>query len=1352
MIKYLYFLLIITLSTSKCFAELSNSNFVHLSSKDGLSQNSIYSIYMDRKNYIWIGSGMGLNRFNGSQFEIISPSGGNELENFKYSFISKIAEDNDGNIWILSSRKLYRYNYETNEAQCYINNNSSLLISSNGEIYTGTPDGLYKYIKSEDTFVKIETGNNWHSLTSEQKGVLYLIDNKWLYIYHTITKKIERYRFPIENVSINIHSNFHSSSYFDPNNTLWIITQADGCYVLKEGDKQITKWDDPKLQELLSGYCSSIAGDGTSIFFSTGYYGLIAYDPIHKKILNIKNKPNSNINISQNNLSVLSVDRFGDLWIGTKTSGINYLSNYHSDFKFFNHAKGLESGMGNIGSFADFDQAIYVGSEGSLLRIIKKSFEVDVAPIQNAPLNTFEKTGVKFIKKQDSERLWLAPYMRGLHLYNIKSGRIEKSFTQNIVGEIKDLFTDKNGKTWIAGVLGLGYINPQDKEIRKVTAIDNYLKTQSLRFSSMVQHSNGNLYISSMGHGIIIYNPTNDTVIQLTPQNSSWMPDLNISAILFDIEKKLWIGTFRKGVFCFDTVTDKVIHSFNQDNGLPSNSIRALTEANDGSIWVTTPNSITQIDANRKLKIYNNKNGFPIEETNFNSLYFTSNGKLWIGGNNGFTLFSPSILIKNIVAPKINLTSLTIQNSPQEEEKINKQIRNITQKEFTITIKYNSFPLLINFNALNYIYPAMNQYVYQLKGVSDDWNNIGNNRSITIPTLQSGKYAFHIKVANNDGVWDEEGIKLYIKVLPPFWFSWWAYIIYLIILAELIFAYLRYYKTKTTLVHEAQIQLINHQNTERAYNERLELYTNFSHELRTPLTLIIGPVKDLIENQENKQHQFLLTHILKNANRMLFLVNQLMDYRRLEKGKLQVNKQNLDLVLLCKNAHTSFSQLAKNKQIDFILDPHASPIVFAFDESLMESLLSNLISNAFKYTPNKGKIAIRTEKSLLNNLEYSWQNELSNFPLREEYIQIVISDTGTGIAAEHLEHIFTPFFKIQTAESKKIQQGTGIGLSFCNQIVNLHEGIIIVKSKQEEGSTFRVILPYEQLNVEFQLLDEQQTDEDVKINESLTKLGTPIKFDQDEGFTILVVEDNPEINEYICSHLRGKYTVLSAENGQQALQIIQKEEITLIISDIMMPIMDGNEFCVHLKSELSTSHIPIILLTARTAEEHIIEGYQNLADDYITKPFSMNILFARIDNLIRRYLSQRIILASSTSLPIENSGWQTLDLKFMKKVYEYIDQNIADSNLNLEDLCDLMYISKVHLNRKIKALTALTPGKFIVAQRFKRAILLMKEGETSITEIAYSCGFSDPTYFSRCFKSEYNISPSEYLKKFHVEK
>lgn len=1317
-----------------------NYSFINYSTREGLSQNYVNSIFMDSRGYVWICTNFGLNKFNGNKFQKYNSDG--TTSTIDNDIVQNIVEGKDGILWVLTENKINKFDYIKNKFKFYPINATSIIAYKNGSIWATSKRGLELYNEKTDQFNLFDSAFvNCTLEDKDDKNNLYLLCRNILLIYNTKSKRCSTYIIPV----IQHLVDKRNSLYVDSKYNVWIATPTNGCYKLDGKTHQFSTINNKKLNQLVSGECGDISGNREYLYFATAFNGLIAYNTLKNSVSEVSVETNPKSKIIQNNLNHIYVDKFGGLWLGTADYGVEYMSPYANSFEFYNGNQSSGT-FKTIGQFEEYGDEIFIGSEKGLLH--KNNFSTKIETIlisfQANPGAKSFKAG-KFIKKENETQLWMSYYNNGLHLSDLKKKKVVLSIYDDKFYFVKNIVKDSKNRNWILSRTDFGLIDAAEKRIRTDNAVERVIKKTPLNFYTMVVGDDQCIYIGSKERGILKYYPEGDSCVNFNTKNTKWIKHNFISALYIDSKKNLWVGTYGGGI-CRYSPSTREYKNYDINSGLINNCISGITEDKNHTIWCSSINGISSINPNDKIKNFSQKNGYPINQASPQSIKCLSNNQIIVGGNNGFCIFSPSEFKTNNIIPQLEFSKISIQGEEKEEGKINAAIRDNSKTEYNITIRHNSFPIEIEYSTIAFAYPEANKYAYKLKGVSNDWIDIGNKKSFTIYALNSGKYTFTVKACNNDEVWNETGISLNIHVEPPFWLTWFAFLLYMLIIFGIITIYLRYYKIKLNLENDIKIKQLEKSKIEQFYEKKLVLFTNFSHELRTPLTLISGPIDQLLkEPDHNKRNKYLLNLIKSNSDRLLIFVNQLMDLRKMETGNYRLKKGTYNFITFATKVITDFSNLAESRGIQLELETKEADINFTFDKQLLESVFFNLLSNAFKFTPQNGRITIKMALVSFNTLSEDTKTRLRLRSLNhDQYVEISVSDTGKGIEPEHLEQVFNRFYQTEEGSANLTNsKGTGVGLHLSNQIINLHDGIIFAQSNKPNGTTFKIYIPFVQ---EIEL-----SDIILETNPALPAIepdyiDLPENKNQKSSFTILVVEDNPEIRQYICQHLSNYYKVIEAENGQEALDIILNKNISLVISDVMMPIMDGLELCKKIKNNIEINDIPIILLTARTADEHIIQGYEMNADDYISKPFNMDILLARVKNILHKNILIR--QKYSTHINVENKDTEALSLdeKFLQKVYLLINKNIEESTFELEDICKEIGISKVHLNRKIKSLTGLTPAKLILKIRLNKAQQLIARGERSITELAYTCGFADANYFSRCFKQEFKVTPSEYFK------
>jgi signal transduction histidine kinase/AraC-like DNA-binding protein len=935
--------------------------------------------------------------------------------------------------------------------------------------------------------------------------------------------------------------------------------------------------------------------------------------------------------------------------------------------------------------------------------------------------------------------------------FNPDSKRITKKI-EGIKGYITDYLECSRQKIWLCvnDTFGLRNFNPETATVEPAHYRNAAGNEMLLPFASCIaEESKGVYWVGTRYVGLFLYNSNTNSVERFYSSTDSVSLKSNyITALHIDGHNNLWIGTYGGGLSLFDRQT-KTFKTYTQAHGLQNLNIYGILEDKAGYLWISTLSGISRFDPTKsEFKNYSKGNGFPLQEMSEHSFSQLDDGRIAAGGNNGFIVFDPLKIKSNQFIPPVLITSFRLLKSEKKEGKPLLEKKFITDGD-KIRLKYDQSSFIIEYTALNYIFPENNKYAYKLEGFDTEWNEVGKQRIAIYTNLNAGNYLFRVKAANNDGVWTEENMSLNIKVLPPPWKTWWAYTIYFFILTGIFFLLMHYLK----LENEFRIKQIEQANMEKVHQLRIRLFTNFSHELRTPLTLILGPMEDLLNRADLMAPvRDSLALIQKNAHRLLYLVNQLMDFRKQESGNMTLKAAEGRINKFVTEVSMAFNELAIRQKIDYEIIGGQTDILMWFDRSLLEKVIFNLLSNAFKNTPPNGKITIELavrQKDELGQLCPS-KFDLLQKCNAEEFVEVVVRNTGKGIPVKELDKIFDPFY--QVSEDGQSAVGTGIGLSLVRGIAELHHGAVCVESAPGEGAAFSVYLPMGKAHltdseIVTDYIGSEHVNHYLPSDESFSDTIPETIDETDKKHTILVIDDNADIRHYIKMQLANFYHVIEASNGKEGLEKAVRQMPDLIISDIMMPEIDGLQLCLKLKNDIHTSHIPIILLTARTTYLQVKEGFDVGADDYITKPFNANMLRIKVNSVISN--RERLRHSFGKKLPFELPASETtsMDEQFLKKIYQIIEKNISNPDFNIEHFSDDIGMSRASLYRKIKSLTNYSPNEFIKNYRLQAAIKYLRETDLSVSEIAYKTGFNDPAYFTNCFKKAHKVSPSEYLQK-----
>lgn len=821
-------------------------------------------------------------------------------------------------------------------------------------------------------------------------------------------------------------------------------------------------------------------------------------------------------------------------------------------------------------------------------------------------------------------------------------------------------------------------------------------------------------------------------IIFKNPSKSAFL--INTVTSVYKDQNHLWIGTSGDGLYKYHIENQSSI-KYGLDDGLVDEFIHSIVKDDSGIFWVSTNKGLSRIDSKSKnIKNFNQEDGLQSNEFNFNASLKTKNGDLLFGGIEGFTVFDPKKIEKDSFIPPLTITSFQLRNNAEN-------IFLETIKD--VTLEHNQNYFTIDYIALDYSKPTKIKYAYILEGFDESWNYVDNKRTVSYTNLKPGNYTFKVKASNTEGDWPTQNmVSFKLKIERAIWETYWAYSFYFIVLFSLFWLIRKYEVLRIKNKHDLEQERLDKDQLKEINKLKLQLFTNISHDFRTPLTLIIGPLEQLIkENKVGDEVQKQLNLMYRNAKTLLELINQLLDFRKSEAGKLTINVRKINLTTFFEDCKLAFEELANRRNIKYKLFVSEKIDNVWFDKIEMKKVVLNILSNAFKFTPRNGIISIKIKPILRN-------------PSR---IEIIIANTGKGIPTEDLENIFDRYF--QLGQKNEFRSGTGVGLALAKDIVELHHGKISVQSKINKGTVFTISL--QSGNEHFKeseiIKDEnfEESENDFNDYNSFTDVqpgwvrakSVVNTFEMNSELnTILIVEDNNEVRNLIYEIFKDSFNVIVATNGIEGLEFSRNYEIDVIVSDLMMPKMDGLEMCENLKSDIRTSHIPVILLTARTSSKVQKKGYETGADIYITKPFNAETLKLQVHNILnsRRSLIEKFkkdILIEPKEITVVSA-----DEEFLNKAMRIIEENFADPDFNVNGFTEKMFMSQSLLYRKIKILTGQSISEFIRTVRLKKACQLLQKTNLPVKNIVYDIGFNDVKYFRKCFSELFHMTPSEYRK------
>ena len=1285
---------------------------------DGLSGNATGDIIQDKKGFIWVASRNGLNRFDGNTFKVFTSKQGDSTSlgsNSVFSLyedrseklwigthkgiyiynpvldrftpfklippgeVRMIRGDYDGGIWFISAYQLYRFDSKTGKVKSYpkVDNTISIHVSHNGKVWAASSNGVIRrYNPETGQFRKYDISGLVGGNEVFTNMVMQSVSDSALLI-----------------------GNMKRVLLFDY--TKGTIADLSG----QTGQK-----DDIHIH--------TIFDNGGGEYWLGSESGLFILDLKRKKMNHITKQKYDAYSITDNIINGIFKDREGGIWVSTQFGGLNYTSSEFNRFKKYFPQPG-NSISGNLIHEICKDQygKLWIGTEDAGLNQLDlktghfKSFLPDGKKGSIAYRNLHGLVA-------DGDKLWIGTYEHGLDVMDLKTQKVVRHYntsSRNSFGSnfIVTLYKTRESEILVGTWSGLYKYNRGSDDFTRMAFFDAQVQ-------SIHQDRQGTLWVASYGGGIFYFNPKTNRKgrIQYKAGKADGLPDNYINSLYQSKDENLWFCT-EHGLSRYNPVTEK-FKNYRIEDGLPDNQVFRVLEDDLGNFWISTSRGLSMLDSKTgKFTNYNESNGLPSSQFNYNSSFKGGDGTLFFGTVAGLISFKPASFVKNRYVPPVYITGIQANN--QELNMRDKDSPLTASPIYTgwIRLPYDRSSLSFDVAALSYVIPEMNSYKYQMKGLDPQWFTLQKDRKISFSKLPPGRYVFRIKGSNNDQVWNSRETRLNIDILPPWWATTWAYLLYGSIVAAVAIIVFRYYHLAMEEKNKREIETIEIGKEREIYNAKIDFFTNVAHEIRTPLTLIKMPLDKLLANKSSDAETTeSLTMINKNANRLIDLTNQLLDFRKAEANNFSLNFTKTDINELLSDVFATFRPVAEQKNIAYKIELPRITLQAYVDHEACKKIISNLINNAVKYADSQVKV------------------KLLPFNSDDLLFHVEFSNDGLMISNENKDRIFEPFYRI---EANQKQEGTGIGLPLARSLAELHKGKLEIKQQDMQHNTFLLSLPIHQ-DYEMDLTGESQdVSSDYFLTDQTNEVADPAKP------MIMIVEDNVEILHYLSRELSASYNIIRAMDGQQAIGIMQSENIQLVISDIMMPVMDGIQLCRKMKNDVQFSHIPIILLTAKNSINSKIEGLEVGADAYIEKPFSLDHLTAQITNLINNRNIIKEYFARSPLTHIKGIAFSKADKKFLEQLNTIIYERIADNNLDVDLLSSMMNMSRPTLYRKIKGISDMTPHELINLSRLKRAAELLAENKYKINEVADMVGYTIPTNFSRDFQKQFGVSPSSYV-------
>ncbi|NDV95121.1 hybrid sensor histidine kinase/response regulator [Dysgonomonas sp. 521] len=1339
--------------------------FKHLGVNEGLSNSQINNITKDSQGFMWFSTTYGLNRYDGYTFKVFTRNS-KDPYSLPDNHVEDVQENNDGLLWVHTRRSGYVYFDPVKETfhpagpllekRYGIPDSPYLMfIDKEKNIWSYAYNGTHYYdIKEEKLyFYPIEQkfkeqGVGLASVMEDENSIILFYSNGYFEYVDRKTKKITHRNWQLIDTAKT--KSWKYGMLIDADGDYWVYGD-EGIWLYYTAEN---RWEYISARKdspyVLSGnHVMDIKKDAKNqIWIAINHGGI---NIINKNLHTIKYLQNEIFNersILQNSVNKLYCDDNGGVWVGYYKRGISYYN--ESIFKFrtdhlseFNRIKNFTPDVNVITE--DKQANLWVGTSNGLVFINRETGERKLYQHEPGRNSLSGDVIVSMLKAKDG-KTWIGTFRNGLNVYDGQTFTHYRHHPENPNSLVNDniwsLAEGSNGYIWI-GTLGNG-LQGLDPHTGKFT----YLPKPGTGFdteyiTSICMGRDGNVYMAT-SNGITVYSPSTNTFEKwlTNKKGTQTLSHQTLNEIYEDSRGLLWIAT-AEGLNIYDRKKDEIILPVN-DLPLANEIIQAIIEDNNKNMWITTTSSIFNIMVNTDPRTgvytyishrYGELDGLQGQQFNSRAIAKTFRGEIIAGGVQGLSFFVPEGLKYNNSTPKIEFTGLQLFNQEVKIDSVYNGNQILTQSlnhTESIRLKYKQNVFSISFSAMNYILPEKTRYMYILEGFNQDWLTTDVN-NLTYTNLAPGEYTLKVKAINSDGFSNHEISELKIVIEPPFWASPIAYIIYIIIVIGILLLarrqILRNERDKFKLVQIEQEAQQKHEIDDM----KLRFFTNISHELRTPLTLIISPLENVIKQTANGDQKNKLEMVHRNAMRLLGMVNQLLDFRKSDVKGHQINPAQGDIIDFIHNVSNSFSEYSEKKNIRLFFFSAVKELFMIFDEDKMNKIIMNLLSNAFKFTPEGGRVDVSLD----------WLPATDEQP---EQLEIKISDTGIGIKDEDKKLIFERFYQVQQKEGQKTD-GSGIGLHLVKEFVSLHNGAITVLDNVGKGSVFIITIPIVRAQVT-QAPEVKPLQESMEIPAEISSIDdrpvNSVEQAMRELPLILIVDDNEDFRLFMRDSLVSEYRVEVAADGAKAWAMIPELQPDIIVSDVMMPEMDGNELSRLVKTDIRTSHIPLILLTARSAKEQKLEGLESGADDYITKPFDFDILNLRIKKLLQLRQKRQENFNPQIEIAPSEITITSLDEKLIKKAIQYVEDNISRSELSVEELSGELSMSRVHLYKKILSITGKTPVEFIRIIRLKRAAQYLRESQQTVSEIAYQTGFSNPKFFRKYFKEEFGILPSDY--------
>ena len=1347
-----------------CLLRAQADSLIFYPIKGDISQSTITFIHQDSLGFLWLGTRYGLNKYDGQTFQqfyasddsttlpnntlsgsyvtpdgfwVSSRSGASYYDTRTGTFTTlKHEEDNPNSltnprateffvdaqerVWIGTENGVNMYQPETKKITQYpltprrsssfkMGYITGLAADQQGKLWVGSWfDGLYYYVPQRDAFEAF-TPNEYTELMQStrclirgentlwvgtEKGVLHLdVDGDEI----SVAPLHERWNTPASKILSNA---VILSMLEDRDGNLWMGTENKGLFLYNPKDNTLVHYapDSKKVEGLPAYSIWSLYQDRTGIvWIGTFNSGLLKVDPHQRKFQHLRRIPGNPNSLSYNAVSSFAEDVDGDLWVGTDGGGLNHLDANTRMYTHYRHNPQDRRSLPSdavLATLVDHEGDLWVGTyAGGLSRMRKGESDFYTYWDNRKDPHSVRGSNIFALMEDHQGNIWVGDHFEGISIYLrdedrfLHLGPAEEDEYRVVGSRIRAIYEDAPGSVWIG---------------TETTGLEHIWLDEEYHILRRKHY--------------------------LTDRTVAQGMDITITNIHQDQSGRIWVASFNKGLIMLKPHSDE-LRNITTKEGLPSNIVFAIEEDRHGVLWVSTGQGLCSIDQDFNIETYQVSDGLQGEEFIKSASMISRSGELFFGGINGFNRFYPEEVKANEVLPPVHINGFALANAEEHQYTEGTPLPLLLPEGLHLTHSENDFSFQMA--VLNYSQPAKNGYQYRLEPLEENWNSSPNGYDLRYTNVPPGTYTFRVRGANNDGKWNQEEATFTVYIARPWWNSYVAYVVYaLLIISALVWARQNIIN-RERLKNELRYEHLELTKAQELSDIKSRFFANISHEFRTPLTLVLGPLRSLLKNTYEGDPKAQYKVMLRNGERLLNLINQILELSKVESGSLQLQVTELDAVQTLKPIVFPFTEYAERKYISFSVSfPQESVSLWA-DPDKLEKIVVNLLSNAFKYTPEYGTVKV-------------------TMSVEDGHWKFQVRDTGVGIAQENVAHIFDRFYQV----NNKVQ-GTGIGLALTKELVDLHHGTITVESREGEGTCFCVALPlgmehFGQGDLATDTVPMEAPESLLQTKEEVPRtddLPTPLPVSEGKPLTLLIAEDNEDMRAFLVQQLHKHYHILEAGNGRDALALAQEQNPDAILSDVMMPYLDGFELCAQLKSSSDTAHIPVVMLTAKSEADHRKQGLEHGADHYLTKPFDPQELILLLNNLLRtrEQIREHLLAGKSVSLNPSEVKVPARDQAFLEQVVACIEANLSDSSFGIETLCDHLAMSRTQLYRKLKGLIGVSANEFIRSFRLKRAAQLLQTGEYTVAEVTYQVGFNDLKHFREYFKKQFGVNPSEYV-------